>query len=197
MKKNIFYIVTISCSLFLGNVSSFELTKTCHNNQKIELSIPYEKQDFELIEDSTDDKGYNRTIYSHKDYEELSFSIESMQAKKGQPKNYFQRLWNVKTLLFPDLEYKNALQFMKDYRASSKKIYPYSSWRLLSAENENDIIFEAKVYGLGTHVKKQQITRLIKKDSDFFLISYKITKDYFTKKEFDAFYASLKTASTY
>ena len=191
MKKRFLTILTASLLSF-SFLSSFELKRAYNNSQRIELSVPYLDDDVKLIEDVTDKDGYSKLVYHVKETEQITFSIEYAQFEKKEVKNPFQILFNIMSLLFPDVEYKNSLQLMKAIRMASKKVDPYSSWKLISAETANDIIFEKKIFDLGAHSKSQEVTRIIKSNSGFFLVSYKIKDDHFSKVESDEFYTSLK-----
>ncbi|MBM3191584.1 MAG: hypothetical protein FJZ63_02875 [Chlamydiae bacterium] len=79
------------------------------------------------------------------------------------------------SLMFPDYEPLTSLGRMREIRLLSKKQEsPYSSWKLLLASSENDIIYSSFTPPLGPYQEKYQWIRLVKQAEGFLSIIYEI-----------------------
>lgn len=182
---NLIYKIVLSTFMMCFYLSSFELKREYNNGKNMELFLPSKEEDLELIEDMSYEKDYHRISFNLKEPEKTTLTIELGHFEKPKPMQFFQKSWNIKTMLFPnfDKQYKNALQLMKDYRAFSQRNKLYSFWKLIDVKNENDIFFEKKTLGLGHHVQSHTMTRLIKQDSNFYVFSLTRFHSYFNKED--------------
>jgi len=88
------------------------------------------------------------------------------------------------SLLFPDYEPLTALGRMRELRLLSKKQEsPYSSWKLLLASSENDIIYSSFTPPLGPYKENYRWVRLIKQAEGFLSIIYEIPSSPSQEKE--------------